>query len=321
MVRLSIPVPKLEQAQANDSPDFAVGVQFRRPNGTGLTVGKVETVSVGSDTAGLGQSRIGKLAVGNGLAAGTGVRPNRIVNQVHHPKLVATRHSDIQTTLVVYQIPGRVQLGTEGRPGAAAPIALVAVSGDGSHRPLSQVNLTNGVAFGIRDVKRLSNQGHALGMVQSGRGKVPVLQPLGAGANNLSYRSVQGSNYNPVVVGVGDKQPVAFRVGQHLAGERQGSLRLLLSRVGNRVTIQQTLAVKLLHHPAHQAVKLLVGKLALVLADNPTFRVNKHQGRPGPAGILLPDLELGIIDYRMFQFVPLDRLVEVLLFLFVRELG
>ena len=50
------------------------------------------------------------------------------------------------------------------------------------------------------------------------------------------------------------------------------------------------------------------------------FGVDDPDCRPGPSTKFLPDGHIGIVDDRMFDFVPHNRLADVLGLLLVREL-
>ena len=123
------------------------------------------------------------------------------------------------------------------------------------------------------------------------------------------------------MVGVGDKEAVAGAVGQHLAGEGEG-------RVGRRrgfevegAAVNHSFGVKFGDHAGEEVVKGVVGQFAFVLADDLAGGVDEHQGGPGAAGVLLPDLEFGVVDDGVFEFVALGGEEDVVGVLFVGELG
>ncbi len=108
MMSLTVHVAKDEQIQSHNRTNPALRVQFRRPDCAGLTIGKVEPISIGGNSAGLGQGCTGQLPVGNGFDTGPGIRANIAVGQVHHPQLVRTRHGDVELAIVMHQVPGGV---------------------------------------------------------------------------------------------------------------------------------------------------------------------------------------------------------------------
>ena len=58
-----------------------------------------------------------------------------------------------------------------------------------------------------------------------------------------------------------------------------------------------------------------------MLANDVTLGVDEHQRGPSPAGILLPDLELAVVDYRVLQLVTPNGLIDVVGLLLVWKFG
>ena len=48
-----------------------------------------------------------------------------------------------------------------------------------------------------------------------------------------------------------------------------------------------------------------------MLSDDITLRVYEHQRGPGSARVLLPDLKLIVVNYRMFQLVATDGFMKI----------
>ena len=192
------------------------------------------------------------------------------------------------------------------RPGASpgAVVALLACACNGLHVSGLQVNAADGVILGVGDVEYVAVYSHALRMVEGRLRQRGVNQGFFPGADYLLHVAVEGRNDDAVVVGVGDEQPSASLIRQDLAGEAEVVLRAGRRRGGQRGALHDAQLVELRHHARHQGIELLEGQLALVLADDVAEGVNEHQRGPGAAGILLPDLELGVVDYRMLQLAP-----------------
>ena len=177
------------------------------------------------------------------------------------------------------------------------------------------------MVFGVGHIQRIADEFHPLRMVESGGSRIAVGKPLNAAADNGLRCAVQVGNDDAVVVGVGDEQSVAGAVGQHFAGEGQRGIGNGVGLEVERPAVNQPLRVKLGNHPAQQVVKSVIGQLALVLADNLAGGVNEHQRWPGAAGVLLPHLELGIVDDGMLELVALGGQQHIVGVLFVGELG
>ena len=155
--------------------------------------------------------------------------------------------------------------------------------------------------LGVGDVEYVAVYSHALRVIEGRLHQRAVNQGLFPGADYLLHVAVEGRNDDAVVVGVGDEQPSASLVRQDLAGEAEGVLRAGRRRGGQRRTLHDAQFVELRHHARHEGIKLLEGQLAFVLAYDVATRVNEHQRGPSAAGILLPDLKLGVVDDRMLQ--------------------
>ena len=176
--------------------------------------------------------------------------------------------------------------------------------------------------FSVSAMYRLSPcQGHPLGVVQHGGTEVAIGHSFVPGADDLLHLAFQGGHDDPVVVSVGDEQVPTGPVCQHLAGKRQRPARLTLRGEPHRSAVDEAIAVELRHHAAEQVVEVIVGQFALVLANDLALGVDEHEGWPGPAGILLPDLELGVVDYGVLKLIALHGLVDVGPFLLIGELG
>ena len=98
---------------------------------------------------------------------------------------MAAGHSDIELVVVVHYIPGGVEFHRGAGAETAAPHPLIAVAGDSLYRAGGQVNLPQGVVFGIGHIQSFPGPGDALGMIELGRGKIAIGQALNPGADNL----------------------------------------------------------------------------------------------------------------------------------------
>ena len=56
-----------------------------------------------------------------------------------------------------------------------------------------------------------------------------------------------------------------------------------------------------------------------MLSDDITLRVYEHQRGPGPTRVLLPDLKLTVVNYRMFQLVTTDGVMQIAGVFLIRE--
>ena len=123
------------------------------------------------------------------------------------------------------------------------------------------------------------------------------------------------------MVGVGDEQPAAIGVGQDLARERKDPVGTQVRPGRRRRPPHHSGGVELGDHVGHEAVELIKGQLAFVLADYVARGVDEHEGRPSAAGVLLPHLELLVVDDRVFQPVAAYGRAEVGDLFLVGEFG
>ena len=155
----------------------------------GLGIGEVQDgtaapVAAHHDAAGLRQRRLGQRAVVDVLPAGAGVGTYRPVGQRQPPQLVDARHGDVQSAVVVRQVPRAAERDLSPRPGGAAVMPLLPRARDGIHRASRQIHPADGVVLGVGNVQRIPHQLHALRMVERGAGVVAVREVLGAGTDD-----------------------------------------------------------------------------------------------------------------------------------------
>ena len=91
------------------------------------------------------------------------------------------------------------------------------------------------------------------------------------------------------------------------------------NRRGRRV--EDATRLELLEHAAHQLIEFFEGKLAFVLADDPTVRVDEDQGRPGTTAKALPDREVTVVHHRVLDSIAQHRFPQIGRFPLGRELG
>ena len=155
-----------------------------------------------------------------------------------------------------------------------------------------------------------------------------IPQPRFARADHVVQRATkcrQTHHHQAVMVAVGDGDvPPPPVVNQDAPGEcKVGSDRGLRrwtdwAKVRNG-RCKPSLVVKLGKHSVKNRHELSRFELAFVAADHLPARINEHQCRPGPAGELLPDGEIGIVDNRMPDSVATHRLCDGLVRLLLRE--
>ena len=84
------------------------------------------------------------------------------------------------------------------------------------------------MVLAVGDVEHVALEGHALRIVEAGLGEGAVRLAGFAGAGDGDLFAVEIRNDDAVMRAVGDEQPLARGVGQHLAGEEQRTRAVLL---------------------------------------------------------------------------------------------
>ncbi len=122
-----------------------------------------------------------------------------------------------------------------------------------------------------------------------------------------------------MVAGVGD-QEVTVRQPDRLAGELEvprGRLRRHVRAVAAaQRALRGVLGLQLLDQPGDRVGVALTG----VLGDDVTLRVDHHQRRPGPDGVLLPGGQRRVVQHRVVHLVPGDGVHHGLVVGLVHEL-
>jgi len=65
--------------------------------------------------------------------------------------------------------------------------------------------------------------------------------------------------------------------------------------------------VKLAQHLGHERVESVKQQLAFMLANDPTLRVDEHQGWLGPAAEQVPNLKVPVVDDGVFDAIAEHR--------------
>src|SRR5262249_46838794 len=121
-----------------------------------------------------------------------------------------------------------------------------------------------------------------------------------------------------VVAGVRDEETVVQR--NDLRGETE------IRRLGGRGDVRRAAAgertdrLVLSDEVGQQGVQGVQVPLTGVLRDDVAVRIHQHQRRPGAGGVVLPRHELGIVQHRVRDLVPLDGAADRGLLALVREL-
>src|SRR5215211_6872343 len=87
-------------------------------------------------------------------------------------------------------------------------------------------------------------QGHTLGMMEGGRVKIPVDPTDSTTPGNIERLPIEVSYDNAVVVRVRDKESLRRRMGEDLAGEREGTagVRVFFQREVQGCVVEGALA-------------------------------------------------------------------------------
>ena len=178
---------------------------------------------------------------------------------------------------------------------------------------LGKVHAADQMILRVGHEEFLTAEGHALRMIELGRGEIAVGPAHDARADCLRQRPVQACDDDAVVVAVGDEEPPAGLVGQDLAGEPQ---RRILRFGGGQLEaerrrVQQPLAAVVGDRRFQQGVDLLEGNLAAGAPDGIPFRVDQDHRRPGIDPEEFPDGMIGVVDHRVLDVVAEDRLGDV----------
>ena len=71
------------------------------------------------------------------------------------------------------------------------------------------------------------------------------------------------------------------------------------------------LSIEFSNHLRHQVVEVIERHLTFMFAHDIAGRVNEHQCGPSAARILLPHLELSVVNNWMFKLVAVNGLVNI----------
>ncbi len=108
-----------------------------------------------------------------------------------------------------------------------------------------------------------------------------------------------------------DDQTHPIGIGEDFAGIAQEGLSWVNRLKWNGRVIKETSGGVPLNRFRDDIAKGVVVKLTLMLPPDASGGINKHQTRPGADSVLLPDEEIGIIDDRVMNVVPLNGGADV----------
>ena len=151
-----------------------------------------------------------------------------------------------------------------------------------------QIDATNGVIFGIRDIQQVANQRNALRAIKLRPGKVSVCIALFASPDNLANLACQVCHYKPVMRRVTDDETIGLCVNSELAGEGKEGFGRCLAGKTHGVMVKQTLGVKFCNHFLQQFFSCIWMNLAFMFANNSILRVDEDKRRPGTDSVFLP---------------------------------
>ena len=171
-----------------------------------------------------------------------GERANLGFIQCHFPDLVGASHGDVERIFVYPERPRAVDWGRfrfshvafgstlSGRQlvdsGPRSP-GLRSDTRDGRYLSGFQIDLAQQMIFSVRHVEHFAMQRDALRMVKAGLLVTTIFSSHRTAADGVQQLSREISDHEPVVIAVGDKQPLAGLIGQYFPGETQGCVFLV----------------------------------------------------------------------------------------------
>jgi hypothetical protein len=123
--------------------------------------------------------------------------------------------------------------------------------------------------------------------------EVPVGQAGGPAADAVLHPPVIVGNQDAVVVGIRDEQPLRPGVAGDLAGEGQHPLGRVFTLQNSlkRRAVEVSCVLELRDQRLQRLIDRAVDAFPGQAASDVALRVDEEQGRPGPHGVLLPQLE------------------------------
>ena len=175
----------------------------------------------------------------------------------------------------------------------------------------------------VGHVQGVAVQDHALWVAERGLAEAAVDKPLLPGPGDLQDLTVLGGDDDPVVIGVCNEKSAGGPVGQDLSRKRKGPITLFLALQLELQwpSVYQAPLVELPDHLGKHLVEGFQSDFSLVLSDDLSLGVYEHQRGPGPHPILLPHLEVPVVNDRVLDFVAQYGLADVVSVLFDGELG
>ena len=234
-----------------------------------------------------------------------------------------TGHRDVERVAREHEVPRTADFGRQRGSLDPARVALRPRPRDGRHGFGFEVDRAEEMVFGIGHVEDFVTQGHPLRVVERRFGVAPVFAANRAGADHFFQFPGEGGDDDPVVVAVGDEQPVAGGIGQQLAWEPQrGRLDLLAFEVERDGCFIErffgaVIGDQFVDHRFQQLAIPFAGDVAAVLA----FRIDQHERRPGADTELAPDGHLVVVDDGMLDLVAENGIADVGRVFLVVELG
>ncbi len=323
----AVQIAKVEQAGADQGFDHRLVAEANGADSAGLGVGHVNGVFTQRQAAGLVETGLRQGAVCQGLEAVTreGLQL-LLVDQ--EPELVRAGHGDEQVMVERQQIPGRAQRRSGGRGGRKAAAAFLARPGDGAHPAALQIDGAHSVVLGIghvqHAVRHTALESHAARVAEAGLFLSAVLQAGLAAAEDAHHLAagavrVERDLQDAVVARVGDEQGILGC--QHLGWVAQHSLRL-----GGPLGMQAER--RAVDGPLVRVDYLLDNRSGILGLDltgflpyDPAVWADQHHRRPRIDVVLVPNPKIRIVDDRMLDPGPDDRLADILGFMLGRELG
>ena len=183
--------------------------------------------------------------------------------------------------------------------------SLLARAGDRFDLLFLQIDFTNHMVFGIRDVEHVSSQSTSLRMMEGGSFEISIGGSLLATADDGLHLPLQVGDDDSVVVAVGDEEPAPFAVGKHFAGKAKRGLRSSVSqqRELQRCRIEQLFLLVVGNGSLKKRIERFKGNLAAVAGDQIALRIDDAKRRPSSNLIAVPDLVVLIHDHRMLDLV------------------
>ena len=310
----AIGVAVVKQAVPDERLDVAVG-EARAAQGADFAVGEVKPPLRHRQPRGLRQRGVVTRTVDDAFAAAAdpGLGVQRL--EIHAPDLVRPRHGDVEPRPRQRQVPRAVEPLGQAAPAAAAVEGLGPGPQHRFHPAAFQVHAPDQVIAVIGHVDQVARgiKGEPLRIVEGRARQRAVGAPRFAGADRLEQPPRGVDRQDAMVVGVGDKQAPARRIGRDLARVGQAAGRgdhRLLPQHGGMLGEQSALAA-LAQQRLHRGLDLLGLHLARDRPGHAPLAVDENQRRPGADAILIPDAVALVDEHRMAHAVTQDGFADV----------